>query len=115
MKANIVLIIVSLVVSTLVTYALYSLASAEDTKMLLTIGSGLCFWLTLSASMGIVFENKRAGVNVKVLSVVFFILFLISNLIFTFITFSTSAYIITNGLLLVLWFLFAYSIVKSKQ
>lgn len=115
MKANIVLIIVSLVVGTLVAYAFYSLASAEDTKMLLTIGSGLCFCLTLSASIGIAFENKRAGVNIKVLSVVFFILLLISNLIFTFITFSTSAYIITNGLILVLWFLSAYLIAKSKQ
>ena len=115
MKANIVLIIISLMISTLVAYALYNLTSVEDTKNLLTIGSGLSFLLTLSATMGISFENKRAGVNIKVLSVVFFILLLISNLIFTFITFSTSSYVITNGLLLVLWFLSAYSIARSKQ
>lgn len=115
MKPNIILIIVSLVISALVAYTLYSLSSIEDTKNLLAIGSGLCFLLTLSATMGVSFENTRAGVNVKVLSIVFFIIFLISNLIFTFIIFSTSAYLITNGLLLVLWFLFAYSIAKSKQ
>ena len=115
MKPNIVLIIVSLVISVLIAYTLYILSSVDDTKNLLAIGSGLCLLLTLSAIMGISFENTRAGVNVKVLSVVFFIIFLISNLIFTFITFSTSAYVITNGLLLVLWFLFAYSIAKSKQ
>ena len=115
MKANSALIAVAIIFSALISYALYCFSYSEETKILLSVGSGVMFCLTLVSALGITFECERTSTNIRVLSTVFFIVFLISNLIFTFITFSTSAYVITNGLLLVLWFLFAYSIAKSKQ
>jgi hypothetical protein len=46
---------------------------------------------------------------------IFFVIAIISNLIFTFFLFSVASYIITNGILLLLFMLISHSIKNEKQ
>ncbi|MBO4543343.1 MAG: hypothetical protein J5725_09215 [Bacteroidales bacterium] len=45
----------------------------------------------------------------------FFAVLLIAQLIFAFVQFSTPAYVITNGMLLLVFLLCVYAIAKAKQ
>ena len=67
------------------------------------------------ATIGVNFEQSRTTTNVRVVSGIFFVISLASNLIFSFFTFSTPSYVITNGILLLIFVLIAYSISKAKQ
>jgi len=69
----------------------------------------------LALSIGVNFEHSRTTTNIRVVSGIFFAVALISNLIFTFISFSVPSYIIVNGILLLVFILITYSINRAKQ
>jgi len=71
--------------------------------------------VTLALSIGVNFERSRTTTNIRVVSGIFFAVALISNLIFNFLSFSEPSYIITNGILLLIYILIAYSINRAKQ
>jgi hypothetical protein len=114
MKINIVQTIIAIAVSLLIAYGLYSFHDSEN-KILLSAGSFVFLATTLVLSIGISFELPRTTTNVRVISGIFFAVALISNLIFTFVAFSVPSYVITNGILLLVFILIAYSINKAKQ
>ena len=114
MKINFLQTIIALAMSLLFAYGLFSFHAFEN-KLLLGAGSFVFLSTTLILTMGANFEFPRTTTNVRVVSGVFFIIALISNLIFTFIDFSTPSYIIISGLLLLVFISIAYSIIKSKQ
>lgn len=115
MKGNIFLIIIAILVSALGGYGFYAANSAEIFVLLLSIGSALCFAITLIGLLGIKTEAKSGGTNIKVLSAIFFVLFLISNLIFSFTAIKIAPYIIINGILLLIYLVCVYGIVKSGK
>lgn len=114
MKINFVQSIIAIAVSLLIAYGLYSFHSSEN-KILLSVGSFVFFATTLLLTIGTSFQLPRTTTNVRVVSGIFFVVALISNLVFTFITFSVPSYVITNGILLLVFILIAYSINKAKQ
>jgi len=114
MKINFVQSIIAIALSLLIAYGLYSFHNGEN-KILLSVGCFVFLCATLLMAIGASFELPRTTTNVKVVSGVFFVIALISNLIFTFILFSTPIYVITNGILLLVFILIAYSINKAQQ
>lgn len=114
MKINFVQTIIAIAVSLLIAYGLYSFHDSEN-KILLSAGSFVFLAITLVFSIGINFQLPRTTTNVRVVSGIFFAVALISNLIFTFVAFSVPSYVITNGILLLVFILIAYSINKAKQ
>jgi hypothetical protein len=114
MKINFVQTIIAIAVSLLIAYGLYSFHDSEN-KILLSAGSFVFLALTLVFSIGTSFQLPRTTTNVRVVSGIFFAVALISNLIFTFVAFSVPSYVITNGILLLVFILIAYSINKAKQ
>ena len=114
MKINFVQTIIAIAVSLLIAYGLYSFHDSEN-KILLSAGSFVFLAVTLIISIGVNFELPRTTTNVKVVSGIFFAIALISNLIFTFISFTVPSYVITNGILLLVFILIAYSINRAKQ
>lgn len=114
MKINFVQTIIAIAVSLLIAYGLYSFHDSEN-KILLSVGSFVFLATTLILTIGTSFELPRTTTNVRVVSGIFFAVGLVSNLIFTFVAFSVPSYVITNGLLLLVFILIAYSINKAKQ
>src|SRR5574344_1541383 len=102
MKINFVQTIIAIAVSLLIAYGLYSFHDSEN-KILLSAGSFVFLSATLILTIGTSFELPRTTTNIRVLSGVFFVVALISNLIFTFLAFSIPSYVITNGILLLVF------------
>ncbi len=114
MKPNIFLIIVSVLISTLAGYGFYAANSGEAFCLLLSLGSGLSFAATLIGTLGVRPKEKKGNVNFKVVSCIFFVLFLISNLVFGFIGMKVAPYIIVNGIILLVYAIIEYGIIKSN-
>lgn len=114
MKINFVQTIIAIAVSSLIAYGFYSFCGNKN-KALLTMGSFIFLATTLVITIGVNFEKSRTTSNVRVVSGIFFAIALMSNLVFSFFTFSTPSYVITNGILLLIYMLIAYSINKAKQ
>jgi len=114
MKINFVQTIISVAVSLLIAYGLYSFHDSEN-KILLSVGSFIFFATTLTLTMGTNFTLPRTTANIRVVSGIFFVIALVSNLIFTFINFFVPSYIIVNGILLLVFISVVYSIYRAKQ
>ena len=114
MKLNFVQTIIAIAVSLLIAYGLYSFHESEN-KILLSLGSFVFLAITLVITIGVNFEQSRTTTNVRVVSGIFFVIALASNLIFSFFKLSTPSYVITNGILLLIFILLTYSINKAKQ
>lgn len=114
MKLNYVQTIVAIAVSVLIAYGLFSFHDSEN-KILLSLGSFIFLATTLIISMGVNFEQSRTTINIRVVSGIFFAIALASNLIFSFLKFSTPSYVITNGTLFLIFVLIVHSISKVKQ
>ena len=114
MKCNVILTTIAVALSALLAYALYSWCKMTDANLLVSIFGGATLGCTLVTTLGVSFERSRTSVNIKVVSGVFALLFLVSNTIFCCVTsFAYPLYIILNGLLLLMWILIIYSIHKA--
>ena len=114
MKLNFAKAIIAVAVSSLISYGLYNIHDSENI-ILLSLGSLVFLATTLVISIGVNFERPRTTTNIRVVSGIFFVIALVSNLIFSFIKFSVPSYVITNGILLLIFVLIVYSINKAKQ
>ncbi|MBB1077280.1 hypothetical protein HUU62_23005 [Rhodoferax sp. 4810] len=109
MKVHPVNFFVALVVSALLSYGIFSI-DANHMKGVIGIGSFVFMAITLAAGIGLSFTDGRAGVNVKLISMIFFVLSLLLNLLFAFLTFSQVSYVITAGILFLIYVLIANGI-----
>ena len=114
MKLNFVPTIIAIAVSLLIAYGLYTFHDSEN-KIVLSLGSFVFLGMTLVIAIGVNFEQPRTTTNIRVVSGIFFTIALISNLIFSSFTFSIPSYIITNGILLLIFVLTTYSLNKANQ
>jgi hypothetical protein len=114
MKINITNSAIALAISLLMGYGFYEVDSNPN-KILVAGGSFFVSIVTFIPMIGLNFHLTRTGLNAKIVSGVFFLLFLISSLIFSFIKFSAASYIITNGIVLMLFILIFRAIYISKQ
>lgn len=114
MKIDFVKTLIAFAVSALITYGLFSISENEN-KLFLSYGSFIFLAITLASTIGVNFNFSRTTTNIRVVSGIFFIIALISNIVFSFFNFSIPSYVITNGILLLIFVLIVYSINKVKQ
>lgn len=111
MKVNLVNSIIAVALTALVVFGFYSWCYYGELKLLLTIFSSISILLTLGTTIAVSMSRKRSGVNIKIVSSIFLLFFLVSNAIFCGLTeFTVSVYVITNGVILLVWFMLCYGI-----
>ena len=114
MKVHPVNLLIALAVSALLTYGIISIDS-NVLKGAIGLGTFIFLASTLSLAIGTSFKNPRVGVNVKLVSVIFFIVALCLNLVFAFNSFTQTSYIITAAVIFLLYVLVANSIYGTRQ
>jgi ABC-type glycerol-3-phosphate transport system permease component len=114
MRLNFVKTILAIAISSLIAYGFYSFHNREN-KILLSVVSFIFLAITLVFSIGISFELSRTTTNIRAVAGIFFLIALISNIIFSFMNFSIPFYVIINGILMLSFILIEYSINKAKQ
>ncbi|MCR5219283.1 hypothetical protein [Treponema sp.] len=77
--------------------------------------AGITSALTLAGIFGISTKGRTGGINIQALSSIFFVLFLICNLVFAFTAVKLALYVIINGILLLIYAVSTYGIIKSRQ
>ena len=115
MKFNVFLSVIAVLIAGLIGYGFYAANSGEGFVWLITFGSGICMALSLIGILTVSTKGRAGGINIKALSSIFFVVFLISNLVFTFTTIKLAPYIIINGILLLIYAVSTYGIIKSRQ
>jgi len=114
MKINFIPIVIAVFMAAFISYGFYSLHDGQN-KVLLGLSSFLFNSSILAMTIAVSFDSSRTTTNIRVLSSVFLLISLISNLIFSFTDFSIPSYVVTNGVLFLIFILFVYSINKADQ
>ena len=115
MKINPVMAIAALAISALVAYGFFAWNSGEQYRLLITIGGGIAMFLTLGGMLALGSKDSGTAVNLKVLSLVFFIVLLIEHVIFSFAAVAPAPYIIITGILVLIYIAIAYGIRKALK
>ena len=108
MKANLFLTFISIMLAALLGYLAFNVANGEDNDVICGIGSCICFAATLIPTIGLQYDSGRLSVNIRVFSSIFFIVFLISNFCFAGFGVIMPYYIISNGIILVIYLAIIY-------
>jgi FtsH-binding integral membrane protein len=114
MKIDFIKTAIALGVSTIIAYGFYSFHHTENSQ-LLVVTSFIELFIASFFVLGLRFELNRTTSNVRVVSTIFFFVFLLANIFFSLISFSQQSYIISNGLIILIGVLIVYSLVKAKQ
>lgn len=114
MKPNWFMILLSLGVSALAGYGLYSLNVDKDNVWLITIMGGISIYSALVGISGFHFERGGHSINIRLISSLFLIAFIADNLVFCFIGLYVAPYIILTGLLLFVYAGFVYKMINSN-
>lgn len=114
MKINSLNCLIALLIGALLTYGLVALDS-NTMKGAIGIGAFIFLASTLTGAIGITFSEARIGVNVRILSFVFFIVALFINLFFAILTTSQTGYVVTCGIVFLIYVLIAQAIFSAKQ
>ena len=70
---------------------------------------------TLIFTISVSFEQPRTTTNIRVLSGIFFVLALISSLIFMLVQFNSPLYILINGIMFLIWLLIVYALKRANM
>ena len=115
MKANIFLTIISVMLAALIGYLAFHIASGDENDAICGIVSGVGFAATLVPVMGLQYESGRLGVNIRIVSFIFFAIFLISNFCFAGFGVKMPYYIIVNGIMLMIYLAIFYKMQSIKD
>lgn len=117
MKINPVFMLICLAIAVLAGYGFFSWNSGEAYQILITISAGIIIFVTLSGIIAIQSASGRGSLgNIRALSIVFFLIEVISNIIFSIITIHTpTAYIVINGIIFLVYILIAYVISRALK
>lgn len=99
----------------LVGYLVFSAASGDENDAICGIGSGVCFAATLVPIMGLQYESGRLSVNIRVFSLTFFIIFIISHFCFAGFGVKMPYYIIVNSIILMIYLAIFYKMQGVKD
>ena len=115
MKANIFLVIISIALATLIGYLAFNIADGKEHSDVCGLGSTICFVATLIPMIGLHYDSGRLGVNIRVCSALFFVMFLISHFCFATFGINIPYYIIINGIVLIVYLAIFYKIQGIKN
>lgn len=109
MKINVFLFLIAIMLSVIFTYLIYVLCNENyENVVLLCICSFITLLSALMFVMGVSHNNAKQNLNIKVLSTVFALIFLILNIIFSFLYVGINAIIIGNFFLFIVFILLLY-------
>lgn len=116
MKINPVLAFIALAISALVGYGLYSWNGGEPYRLLLAIGGGLTIFLPLGGLLALSSDERGTVGNIRALSSVFLVVEIIANIVFSIVKMTKpAAYIITNGILVLVYILIGYAVNRALK
>lgn len=115
MKIKAIPTFIAAAICTLIVYGFFSLCKTPRQELLLAIGGFVCLFPALGTCLGVRFEQGRTSANLAVIGGVFFVIQLVCLLIFTFVSFSTTSFVVVNGIILLIFLLVTYGVAKAKQ
>lgn len=115
MKINSFLTLIALVLSVLMGSWVFSVADKDSHAVLAGIFSTICFAIPLILALGVSYSTSVSIVNIRVLSLAFFLIMLASHFYYAANGISMPYYVIVNGSIICIYAAIVYSIVKSKQ
>jgi hypothetical protein len=113
MKIHPVNFMIAVAVSALVAYGLWSIDG--PLKNFVAVGSFVFFAGTLTPCMGINYERARNAINLRIVSIVFFVIGAVLNATFSFIDVSQTAYILVIAISFLIYIFLANAIYNAKQ
>ena len=114
-KIKFVPLVMALLIALLSSYTCYTYAECRENATIITIGVFLMLFGTLFGMMGFTYEHKRNMTMIRTVSSIFFFIALITNVVFSFLMFTISIYVIINGFIGITYFMSIYYIVKSVE
>lgn len=114
MQINFVRLLIVLLLALLFAYSFFVFHSGLN-KQLLGFGGFVFLVATLVPAFSLKYSLPRTGANIRTVSGIFFAIALMSNFLFTFITFTTTVYILINGVFLLVYLLIVSFIASAKQ
>ncbi len=116
MKINPIMTVLSLALAALVAYALYFYCRNEDLQWIITILGGISIFLTWAGTMAVSVEDQRRNVNFKVFNGIFAGIITAIQFVFALTTaVSKPTYVLTTGVIVLIWLMVAYAIGKPKS
>lgn len=115
MKLNVFLTCISIAMASLVGYLVYTLEKGQKGDILYSIGSGICMASILIPMMGLHYDSGRLGVNIRIMCLAFLLILLISHVCFAVVGIDESYYIVTNGMLLLVYWSVFYKMQGLKE
>lgn len=112
MKINPFLTIIALLFAALVSYALYSYCKSEELQWMITLLGGVSIFLSWAGTIAVSLPEQKKNINYKVTGSLFAIVITALQLVFTFSAVSMPTYIMCTGVLLLIWLMIAYAMVK---
>jgi Na+-transporting NADH:ubiquinone oxidoreductase subunit NqrB len=115
LKINVVPTILAVALSILMAYALYVYTDCAANKWLVAVGGGVMSLGSLFGLMGFTKEPTRTMSLMRVLSLLFFVIMLISSVVFCSIgEFKAPTYVIVNGAIFLIYVLTIYYTSKTS-
>lgn len=114
MSANPITTLIALLMCVLIAFGFYSF-NDNALKEILCGGSFLLLFTTLFFVIGARFAYYQQSINVRTVSAIFFALFLASNLLFSFLSFTQGAYIVVHGIAFLMYLLILYFITNPAK
>lgn len=115
MKINVVLSLIILVLSSLLGYWVYSVADANIHAKLAGFLSAICLALPLILGFGVSYNTSASLVNIRILSCVLVLIMLILHFYYATAGIIMSYYVLISGILICIYLVIIYGILKSKQ
>lgn len=115
MKIDFFLGIVSLLHSALLAYIMFVFTDGNDQQMAYTIMSGVCALTAVVPLMALKFESGRKATNVRMLALIFFIIYVISHAAMIFTGPALESYIIINGLIMLIYLGILYKLINVEE
>lgn len=103
-----------MILTALISYLAYAVAKGQENDALCGIGSIICFAATLLPIIGLKYDSARIGTNIRILSFLFFIIFLVSHACFIYLGIQMPYYIIANGIILVIFLGIIYKLIGAQ-
>ena len=114
MKINPILTLITFAIAALAAYGFFAWNETRAFPLLVSIGAGLSIFLTLGGVIALSSERLGTVGNIRVLSIVFLVIMLLSQVLFSAIGFTKpTAYIVVNGILLLVYFLAGYAVNRA--
>ncbi len=116
MKVNAVLLIIAIGIAVLLGFLVYSFCLSTDNACAIGVTSALSFAVTLVPILGLKHESSRMQVNIKVMSTMALIVFLIIAAVMCFISVEKlNVYYIIVGILVLIYFGALYSMSRIND